>query len=181
MSVATQKNQADPVRQFSIFLANKAGRLLELIRILHSRQVHVVALTILDTTDSSIVRMVVDDPDQARAIFHEQAVAHIEKLIAAKRYVLDSDWGQVQPKAAEQNAYLEKQISIKKKVDALKAASLGSREGLRENRKQQATELRSLLEHERARMLELKDAAKQEVAAKHDSVYMWHALGIVEP
>lgn len=83
--------------------------------------------------------------------------------------------------AQQKNAYLEKQISIKKKVDALKAASLGSREGLRENRKQQATELRSLLEHERARMLELKDAAKQEVAAKHDSVYMWHALGIVEP
>jgi hypothetical protein len=83
--------------------------------------------------------------------------------------------------AQQKNAYLEKQISIKKKVDALKAASLGSREGLRENRKQQATELRSLLEHERARMLELKDAAKQEVAAKHNSVYMWHALGIVEP
>ena len=39
---------------------------------------------------------------------NEQAVAHIQKLIAAKRYVLDSDWGQVQPKAAEQNAYLEK-------------------------------------------------------------------------
>ena len=70
MAVATQKSQSDPVRQFSIFLANKAGRLLELIRILHSRQVHVVALTILDTTDSSIVRMVVDDPYQARAIFH---------------------------------------------------------------------------------------------------------------
>lgn len=83
--------------------------------------------------------------------------------------------------AQQKQAYLEKQISIKHKVDALKAASHGSREGLRENRKQQATELRSLLEHERARMLELKDAAKQEVAAKHDSVYMWHALGIVEP
>lgn len=64
-------------------LANKAGRLLELIRILHSRQVHVVALTILDTTDSSIVRMVVDDPDQARAIFHEQAVAHTESTVVA--------------------------------------------------------------------------------------------------
>jgi hypothetical protein len=83
--------------------------------------------------------------------------------------------------AQQKQAYLAKQVSIKNKVDALKAASLGSREGLRENRKQQATELRSLLEHERARMLELKDAAKQEVAAKHDSVYMWHALGIVEP
>jgi hypothetical protein len=77
-SAPVRKKQADPIRQFSIFLANKAGRLLELIRILHSRHVHVVALTILDTTDSAIVRMVVDDPDTARAIFHEQAVAHTE-------------------------------------------------------------------------------------------------------
>ena len=68
MAVATQKTQADPIRQFSIFLANKAGRLLELIRILQSRHVHVVALTILDTTDSAIVRMVVDDPAAAMAV-----------------------------------------------------------------------------------------------------------------
>jgi len=81
--ISTKRKHVDPVRQFSIFLANKAGRLLELIRILHSRQVHVVALTILDTTDSSIVRMVVDDPDQARAIFHEQAVAHTESTVVA--------------------------------------------------------------------------------------------------
>ena len=48
-SVPVRKKQSDPVRQFSIFLANKAGRLLELIRILNSRRVHVVALTVLDT------------------------------------------------------------------------------------------------------------------------------------
>jgi hypothetical protein len=82
-SAPVRKKQADPIRQFSIFLANKAGRLLELIRILHSRHVHVVALTILDTTDSAIVRMVVDDPDAARAIFHEQAVAHTESPVVA--------------------------------------------------------------------------------------------------
>lgn len=39
---------------------------------------------------------------------NEQAVAHARELIKAKRYVLDSDWGQVQPKADAQNAYLEK-------------------------------------------------------------------------
>jgi hypothetical protein len=35
------------------------------------------------------------------------AVAHAEKLIRARQYVLDSDWGDVQPKAAEQNAFLK--------------------------------------------------------------------------
>ena len=35
------------------------------------------------------------------------AVAHARKLIDARQYVLDSDWGEVQPGADEQNAYLE--------------------------------------------------------------------------
>jgi hypothetical protein len=36
-----------------------------------------------------------------------RAVAHAEQLIDARQYVLDSDWGNVQPRAAAQNAYLE--------------------------------------------------------------------------
>ncbi|HWM11595.1 MAG TPA: hypothetical protein VNO82_19715 [Solirubrobacteraceae bacterium] len=35
------------------------------------------------------------------------AVAHAEKLIEARQYVLDSDWGDKQPRAPDQNAYLE--------------------------------------------------------------------------
>jgi hypothetical protein len=36
------------------------------------------------------------------------AVTHAEALIDARQYVLDSDWGDVQPKADDQNAYLER-------------------------------------------------------------------------
>jgi hypothetical protein len=36
------------------------------------------------------------------------AVARCRELIAARQYVLDSDWGEVQPSAEQQNAYLEK-------------------------------------------------------------------------
>lgn len=36
------------------------------------------------------------------------AVAHARRLIEARQYVLDSDWGDVQPGADAQNAYLEK-------------------------------------------------------------------------
>jgi hypothetical protein len=35
------------------------------------------------------------------------AVAHAERLIDARQYVLDSDWGDAQPRAADENAYLE--------------------------------------------------------------------------
>lgn len=38
---------------------------------------------------------------------NDDAVAHCRRLIDGRQYVLDSDWGEVQPKAADQNAYLE--------------------------------------------------------------------------
>ena len=39
---------------------------------------------------------------------NDAAVEFARELIDARRYVLDSDWGDVQPKADDQNAYLEK-------------------------------------------------------------------------
>jgi hypothetical protein len=39
---------------------------------------------------------------------NERGVEHARRLIDARQYVLDSDWGEVQPKAAAQNAYLER-------------------------------------------------------------------------
>jgi hypothetical protein len=37
---------------------------------------------------------------------NDRAVARARRLIESRQYVLDSDWGEVQPRAAEQNAYL---------------------------------------------------------------------------
>ena len=39
---------------------------------------------------------------------NKSAVTHIRKLIEARQYVLDSDWGEVQPRADDENAYLKK-------------------------------------------------------------------------
>ena len=39
---------------------------------------------------------------------NKAAVAFVRELIDKKRYVLDSDWGEVQPRADDQNAYLDK-------------------------------------------------------------------------
>ncbi|MGH2446131.1 MAG: hypothetical protein ACRDGD_08850 [Candidatus Limnocylindria bacterium] len=38
---------------------------------------------------------------------NRRAVARAEQLIDARQYVLDSDWGEVQPRADDENAYLE--------------------------------------------------------------------------
>lgn len=44
----------------------------------------------------------------ARYSVNADAVQHCRDLIAKRQYVLDSDWGDVQPKAADENSYLEK-------------------------------------------------------------------------
>jgi hypothetical protein len=61
----------DAVKQFSVFTANRLGRLHDLTKLLSSHNVHILAVTVLDTTDSAILRFVVDDPEQARDLLQE--------------------------------------------------------------------------------------------------------------
>jgi hypothetical protein len=42
----------------------------------------------------------------AKYLVHEAGLAHARELIEARRYVLRSEWGRVQPSAEEENAYL---------------------------------------------------------------------------
>ena len=44
----------------------------------------------------------------AKYTVNPAAVDHVTRLIEARQYVLDSDWGDVQPDAAAQNDYLDK-------------------------------------------------------------------------
>ncbi len=44
----------------------------------------------------------------ARYTVNKRAVEHAKRLIEARRYVLRSDWGEVQPRAEDENDYLEK-------------------------------------------------------------------------
>ena len=44
----------------------------------------------------------------ARYELNEAAVEHAHRLIAARRYVLRSDWGEVQPRADDETRYLER-------------------------------------------------------------------------
>ncbi len=43
----------------------------------------------------------------AKYVVNPDAVAHCERLIEGRQYVLDSDWGEVQPSADDENRFLE--------------------------------------------------------------------------
>jgi hypothetical protein len=77
-ATAIKGPRATAVVQFSVFIPNRLGRLNELVKILGAHQVHVLALTVLDTTDSSIIRMVLDDPDRARELLSREGFAFNE-------------------------------------------------------------------------------------------------------
>ena len=81
----TKARRADPVIQFSVFTPNRLGRLHDLIRLLGAQDVHVLALMVLDTTDSAIIRVVVDDPDRARELLLREGFPFTEsKLVVVE-------------------------------------------------------------------------------------------------
>lgn len=68
----------DPVKQFSVFAENRLGRLFDLTTLLKDNDVHVMGMTVLDTTDSAIVRLIVDDPEKARELMINNDFPYVE-------------------------------------------------------------------------------------------------------
>ncbi len=53
------------IKQISIFLENKSGRLAEVTKILGINKIDISALSIADTTDFGILRLIVNRPEEA--------------------------------------------------------------------------------------------------------------------
>lgn len=58
--------------QLSIFLENKAGRLADVTRTLHEAGINIRALSLADTSDFGILRLIVCDHERAKAVLKEQ-------------------------------------------------------------------------------------------------------------
>lgn len=56
------------VRQFNIFLENRVGALLDVVRRFETTQVRIISISIIDTADCAIVRLVLSDPERAYEI-----------------------------------------------------------------------------------------------------------------
>ena len=56
------------VKQISLFLENKKGRLWEAMDVLAKAQINVRALSIADTSDFGILRLIVPDPEKAKKV-----------------------------------------------------------------------------------------------------------------
>ena len=59
------------VKQISVFVENKKGKLSEVARYLADHGVNLKALSIADTQDFGILRLICDDPDAAKTVLEE--------------------------------------------------------------------------------------------------------------
>jgi hypothetical protein len=78
-----EKVRGEPVRQFSVFTENRMGRLHDIIALFGKHDVHVLAVTALDTTDSAILRLVVDGPERARELLTTKQYPFTESELLA--------------------------------------------------------------------------------------------------
>jgi hypothetical protein len=72
------------VTQFSVFLENRVGQLLEVVRSFQGSKVKIVGLSIADAADCCILRLMLSHPEQGREILNlaEKAFAENELVVA---------------------------------------------------------------------------------------------------
>jgi hypothetical protein len=73
------------VCQFSVFLENRVGQLSEVVRTFNGSKVKIVGLSISDSADCCIIRLILSHPEQGREILERNKFAFAEnELLAAE-------------------------------------------------------------------------------------------------
>ena len=62
------------IKQISAFVENRPGRIAEITEILAEHEIDLRALSVADTTDFGILRIIVDDPDKVASLLRENRV-----------------------------------------------------------------------------------------------------------
>jgi hypothetical protein len=66
------------IRQFTVFLENRVGQLLEVVRRFEGSNVRICALSINDSAECAFVRFLLSDPEQGREVLERAGLAMIE-------------------------------------------------------------------------------------------------------
>lgn len=76
----TEEGYSPPsVRQFSVFLSNRVGKLLEVVRLFdEATNVHLVAFSVVEASDHAVVRLIPSNADAARALLRNENLAFSE-------------------------------------------------------------------------------------------------------
>ncbi len=76
---ATMRGRNYPaIRQFTVFLENRVGQLLEVVRRFEGSRVRIVALSIADSCECAFVRFLLSHPEEGREVLERAGLAIIE-------------------------------------------------------------------------------------------------------
>ena len=73
------------IKQLSVFLENREGRLDEVLKTLGANDVNIVALSLADTADYGMLRMIVSDPEKGKAFLKEAGITSMLTEVVALR------------------------------------------------------------------------------------------------
>ena len=76
---------SNTVKQLSVFLENREGRLEEVLDVLAKSNVNIVALSLADTSDYGMLRMIVSDPHKGRMALKEVGITSMLTDVVALR------------------------------------------------------------------------------------------------
>jgi hypothetical protein len=71
----TSKRDGPLVKQFSVFLPNKVGAMHDVLKMLNAHDYHVMAMSVSESTDSAIARLVVSDPGGVEKLLKQNNIA----------------------------------------------------------------------------------------------------------
>ena len=76
---------SNTIQQLSVFLENREGRMDEVLRVLAENDVNIVALSLADTSDYGMLRMITSDPHKGRAALKEAGITAMLTDVVALR------------------------------------------------------------------------------------------------
>ena len=74
-------DHSQPVRQFSVMLPNRVGALAAMVKLLRSQHIEVLGLSVQDSRDATVARLVVSDPESTETLFMERGFAYAESQL----------------------------------------------------------------------------------------------------
>ena len=73
------------IKQLSVFIENRKGRLEQVVEVLTKAEFNIVSLSLADTNEYGLLRLIVSDPDKAKAVLREEGFsATLTQVLAVK-------------------------------------------------------------------------------------------------
>ena len=73
----------EPIRQFVIYAEHKVGWLNDFVSMLNDENIDILAISVLDTTDSAVIRLIPNYPKDLARLLKSLSISFTERMVLA--------------------------------------------------------------------------------------------------